>query len=443
MTAPAEAPAASADSPKRSRLYFGWYIVAGAFLAQMLQAGLSVYAGGVFLVPMTEDLGWSRTEFTLAQTVGQLVTGAIGFFIGAHVDRRGGRGVMLVGGVFVASTMFAIGHIDEWWQWLVLRGLLFMAGSAMIGSLVVNVTLSKWFVDLRGRAIGAAAVGFSIGGIVIAPPLTAIVDEFGWRAGWQVLGVLVVIIIFPVALLFRRQPEDHGLNPDGRNADEMRLGARSRIDADYRNSYTRREALRTPALYMITFAFGLAVIGIGGVILNTIPFLTDQDYSRATAARIVVFLGLASGFSKPFWGWMTEHYDARYVAAFGFALSGSAMVFVVFAAASGSAPLVALAYVFWGLGVGALFPTQEVIWAQYFGRRYLGEVRSVVLPISLGMGAAGPLITALYFDAVGDYDGVFLAVGINWVFASILILAVRRPGPPPGIAIASPAAPRA
>ena len=223
----------------------------------------------------------------------------------------------------------------------------------------------------------------------------------------------------------------------------MRLGARSRIDADYRNSYTRREALRTPALYMITFAFGLAVIGIGGVILNTIPFLTDQDYSRGTAARIVVFLGLASGFSKPFWGWMTEHYDARYVAAFGFALSGSAMVFVVFAAASGSAPLVALAYVFWGLGVGALFPTQEVIWAQYFGRRYLGEVRSVVLPISLGMGAAGPLITALYFDAVGDYDGVFLAVGINWVFASILILAVRRPGPPPGIAIASPAAPRA
>ena len=219
MTAPAEAPAASADSPKRSRLYFGWYIVAGAFLAQMLQAGLSVYAGGVFLVPMTEDLGWSRTEFTLAQTVGQVVTGAIGFFIGAHVDRRGGRGVMIAGGVLVVSTLFAIAYIEEWWQWLVLRGLLFMAGSAMIGSLVVNVTLSKWFVDLRGRAIGAAAVGFSIGGIVIAPPLTAIVDEFGWRAGWQVLGVLVVIIIFPVALLFRRQPEDHGLNPDGRNAD--------------------------------------------------------------------------------------------------------------------------------------------------------------------------------------------------------------------------------
>lgn len=443
MAAPAEAPAPPADSAKRPRVYFGWYIVAGAFFGQMLQAGLSVYAGGVFLVPMTEDLGWSRTEFTLAQTAGQLVTGTIGFFIGAHVDRRGGRGVMLVGGAIVTATMLGLAHIETWWQWIVLRGIFFMGGSAMIGSLVVNVTLSKWFVELRGRAIGIGAIGFSIGGILIAPPLTAFVDEFGWRVGWQALAVGTALIIFPVALLFRRQPEDYGLNPDGRSEEELRDGAALRIDADYRNSYTRREALRTPALYMITFAFGLAVIGIGGVILNAIPFLTDQDYSRATAARIVVVLGFAAGFSKAFWGWLTERVDARYVAAGGFALSGSSMVLIVFAAASGSAALVGLGYLLWGTGVGALFPTQEVIWAQYFGRRYLGEVRSVVLPVSLGMGAAGPLLTALYFDTVGDYNGVFLAVGVNWLLAAVLILAVRRPGPPPRAAITAPAPPRA
>ena len=138
---------------------------------------------------------------------------------------------------------------------------------------------------------------------------------------------------------------------------------------------------------------------------------------------------------------MTERVDARYVATIGFALSGSSMFFVVYAAGTGSAPLVAFAYLLWGTGVGALFPTQEVIWAQYFGRRYLGEVRSVVLPVSLAMGGAGPLMTALYFDAVGDYNGVFLAVGINWVLASLLILAVRRPGPPPRIAITSPLTP--
>ena len=95
----------------------------------MLQAGLSAYAGGVFLVPMTEDLGWTRTEFTLAQTVGQLVTGSIGFFIGAHVDRRGGRGVMIVGGVIIVVTLFSLSYIQEWWQWLVLRGLFFMGGA--------------------------------------------------------------------------------------------------------------------------------------------------------------------------------------------------------------------------------------------------------------------------------------------------------------------------
>lgn len=430
------APGASGVRRRRPRVFYGWYIVAGAFLAQMMQAGLSVYAGGVFLVPMTEELGWSRTEFTLAQTTGQIVSGAVGFFVGAHVDRRGGRGVMLAGGALVTGTLFALSQVQELWQWLLLRGLLFMAGAALIGNLVVNVTLSKWFVDLRGRAIGIGAVGFSLGGILIAPPLTAFVDGYGWRGGWQMLALVVAVVIFPVALLMRRQPEDHGLHPDGRTAEELRAGAGAASEADYRNSFTRAEALRTPALYMVTAAFGLAVIGIGGVILNTIPFLTDQGYDRATAARVVVFLGLASGFSKPFWGWLTERIDARYVACSGFALAGAAMALVVAAAASGSAPLVAGAYLLWGTGLGALFPTQEVIWAQYFGRRRLGEVRSVVLPVSLAMGASGPLVTSLYFDAVGDYDGVFLALGLNWLIAALLVLAVRRPGLPPRLAAA-------
>ena len=85
----------------------------------------------------------------------------------------------------------------------------------------------------------------------------------------------------------------------------MALLAAASIEADYDNSFTRAEALRTPALYMVTFAFGLAVIGIGGVILNTIPFLTDQGYSRGTAALMVTMLGITAGFSKPIWGWLT------------------------------------------------------------------------------------------------------------------------------------------
>ena len=442
MTAPAEAPAASTDSTKRSRLYFGWYIVGGAFLAQMLQAGLSVYAGGVFLVPMTEDLGWSRTEFTLAQTVGQVVTGAIGFFIGAHVDRRGGRGVMVVGGVLVASTLFAIGYIEEWWQWLVLRGLLFMAGSAMIGNLVVNVTLSKWFVDLRGRAIGLGAVGFSIGGIVIAPPLTAFVDEFGWRAGWQVLAVVVVIIIFPVCTALpspaggpRPQP---GRAERRRNAPRRRIEDRGRLP---QLLHAPRGAAHAGPLHdHVCLRAGRDRHRRGDPEHDPVPHgpglqprhcRADRRLPRLRERLLEAVLGLDDGALR-----------CPLCRAFGFALSGSVDGLRGVRRRVRSAPLVALAYVLWGTGVGALFPTQEVIWAQYFGRRYLGEVRSVVLPVSLGMGAAGPLITALYFDAVGDYDGVFLAVGINWVFASMLILAVRRPGPPPRIAITSPVTPQ-
>ena len=197
---------------------------------------------------------------------------------------------------------------------MVLRGLFFMGGSAMIGSLVVNVTLSKWFVELRGRAIGIGRrSAFSIGGILSSrrrlPPSST--TSAGGPAGRSSQLVTAADHLPHRPAL---PPPAGGLRAQSRRAKRGGVTRRGRAEdrrADYRNSYTRREALRTPALYMITFAFGLAVIGIGGVILNAIPFLTDQDYSRATAARIVVILGFAAGFSKAFWGWLTEHFDAR------------------------------------------------------------------------------------------------------------------------------------
>ena len=219
MTAPAEAPAASADGTKRPRLYFGWYIVAGAFFGQMLQAGLSAYAGGVFLVPMTEDLGWTRTEFTLAQTVGQVGDGLDRLlhrrprrspWRARRDDRRRRH--------HRRRRFSPSAYIQEWWQWLVLRGLFFMGGAAMIGSLVVNVTLSKWFVDLRGRAIGIAADRLLDRRDYDRPAAHRLRRRLrlarrlaGTRGGRR------AAIIFPIALLFRRQPEDHGLSPDGRN----------------------------------------------------------------------------------------------------------------------------------------------------------------------------------------------------------------------------------
>jgi hypothetical protein len=108
-------------------------------------------------------------------------------------------------------------------------------------------------------------------------------------------------------------------------------------------------------------------------------------------------------------------------------MSGFAMVVIVIAAKQHMMLPLVIGFLAMGWGFGGQIPLQETIWASYFGRRYLGAVRSVAMPFSLFLGAGGPLAVSFYFDLVGNYDGAFFAVGVLWLVAASLVLAVRKP----------------
>ena len=422
--APAAAPA------RRPLIYYGYWIVSAAFVAQFVAVGTQAQVAGVFLKPMTEDLDWARGEFTIAQSAGRFIMAFTSFFIGAYVDRFGGRALMVIGVTILGVSLFLTSEVTELWQWIVLRGVFFMVGAAMMGNLVVNVTISKWFVEKRGRVVGVAAMGVSFAGIVMPPLMTGFVDEFGWRAGWRVLAVGAWLLIYPVSMIMRRRPEDYGLHPDGKSDEEVRAGGGEAAAADLANSFTRREALRTRTLYVVILAFGLGGVGIGAMLSGSIPFLTDAGFSRTTAALMMSTMSFPALVSKPVWGWLMDIVQPKVLAAIGFVLSGIAMLVILAGANAGSLPVLIGGFLLIGLGFGGQIPLQEVIWASYFGRRYLGAVRSVAMPFALGLAAGGPLIVQLYFDRVGNYDGVFTAIALLWVLAALLILMVRRPVKP-------------
>ena len=409
------------------RVYRGWYLVGAALVAQFVALGAPVYATGVFLKPMSEDLGWSRAQFTIGLTLGQFVMGAAGFFIGSYIDRHGARPLMLIGiAVLFAGTLLT-SQITELWQWLLLRGAVVTVGSALLGNLVVNVTLSKWFVEHRGRAIGTAAIGLSAGGLLLPPLLTPIIDEFGWRAAWRVLAVGSVVLALPAALMMRRQPEDLGLHPDGKSEEEVRAGRAQRAQEDFANSFTRGEALRTPQLYLIIFGFGVAGAATITLIVQGIPYMTDAGFSRSTAALVLSTYALGSTSTKPGWGYLAERIHPRYLAAVAFVIAFGAMLGIVAAVHTRAESALFFAFLLLGVSVGGQLPIQETIWASYFGRRYLGEVRSVGMPLAVIAGSGAPLLAAVYFDRVGDYDGAFIALGVLWLVAAGMLLAARPP----------------
>ncbi len=409
-------------------IYYGYYLIGAAFIAQFVSVGSQNYVVGTFLKPMTTDLGWTRSEFTIARTLGQFVMAFTGFFIGGYVDRHGGRKLMSIGIVILTSALFLLSLTQELWQWILLNGLILTCGAAMIGNLVVNVTLAKWFVARRGLVVGFSSMGVSFAGVVLTPLMTQVVDEFGWRAAWRLMALGAATLIIPVTFLMRRAPEDYGLHPDGMSAKQAASSAQgARASADFATSLTRQQALRTPTFYMLVISFGMFGVVIGVMLLQTIPFMTDAGYSRATASFMITMASIPALLSKPMWGLLMDKLDPKKLASASALVTGLAMVVITLSVRSSTDPLVYAGFALLGFGWGGMIPLQEMIWASFFGRRHLGSVRSAGLPFSLIIGAGAPLVVSIYFDKVGNYDGAFFTIAAMNVLASILLFSLPQP----------------
>lgn len=415
-------------------VYWGWWLVGVAFVAQFVTAGSQNYITGAFTKPMTADLQWTRSEFVLARTYGQFIMAFTGFFIGTYVDRHGGRRPMTVGIFVLAAALFLCSYVHELWQWWVLNGLVLTAGASLIGNLVVNVTLSKWFVERRGRVSSTAAMGVSFAGVLLTPMAALLVDEVGWRMAWRVLAFGAFALIFPLSFLMRRAPEDYGLHPDGKTAAEVAAGGGRLAAADYATSLTRQQAVRSPAFYLIVFGFGFGTLSIGVMLLQTIPYMTDAGYSVKFASLMITLTSIPSLLSKPVWGWLSDRVDAK-AAVIGFMTNAVALVLIVFTVRAHSTGGVYVGYFLLGLGWGGLIPMQEVVWASFFGRRHLGAVRSAGLPFALLIGASSPFLTSFYFDRIGNYDGAFFTIAGLAVVATVLLLLAKKPEARRGLAV--------
>jgi MFS transporter, OFA family, oxalate/formate antiporter len=407
-------------------IYYGnWLIIAG-FVTQFVSVGAQNYAIGSFMIPMTTELGWSRAEFILPRSIGQFVTAFTGFYVGAQVDRYGGRPFMLFGLSVLSAALFALSLVTAWWHWLVLNGIALTVGAALVGSLVVNVTLAKWFVEKRGQAIAWAAMGVSFAGIGVTPAITGYIDAFGWRSGWQALAGAALLLTLPAALMMRRAPEDHGLYPDGKSRAQLAGGDGARAQADLDNSMTRKQALRTRTFYLLVFAFAMYQVVIPVVLFQTVPFMTDAGYSRSVAALMITIASVPAVVTKPLWGWLIDRTNPKPLAAASAVCAGVAMLMIVLSVRTHSVGWEYFAFFLMGVGWGGMIPMQEVLWATYFGRRHLGAVRSAGLPLALIVGAGGPLAVAHYHDVVGNYDGAFLVVAGMAMLGGALLLALPK-----------------
>ena len=403
------------------RFYYGWLVAGAASGIQFANAATAIGIMTVFVLPMSEEFGWNRVEVAGAISLGSVLGAALAPFTGRLVDRFGARVILVVGGLTVALGCLYLSMAQALAGFYVAFTAVRIADQGLI-QIGASVSVGKWFLRRRGRAVGLVFFGASGGMIVMAPAVQFVIANWDWRAAWVALGVAMFCIgVIPSALFIRRQPEDMGLAIDG---EDGRTRAARLPDARRDERQTPlSEVVRTPAFWVIIVSLFMGSVAISGVGLHLVPHLRQQGLSPTAAVSAVSVMSVAGAVAALVCGVLAERVSAKLMLVLAYLLGAASMWTLIHADTLAETYLFAVMQGFLGTGVNTLAP---LMWASYYGRRSLGGIFGMSRAAQVFGFAVGPLVSAVVFDGTGSYRGAFIALAAVSILASLLLAMARR-----------------
>jgi MFS family permease len=393
-------------------------VLASLCCAGFARQGPAVATLSIFVEPLTREFGWSRTELSGAVSLGGVLAAALAPLIGPVLDRHGSR-LVLCAAVLVNACILALLSLTPS---LLVFYLLFCVARmnwAVPFDLGIYGAISNWFVARRAFAASVATAAQMAG--LVAMPLVAqfAIVHHGWRSGWLAIGLLTALVGFiPVWLLLVRRPEDLGVAPDA--APVLRSGAAAVADEP---RFSRREAVRTPAFWLLMLYTVLVYPAQAGVSLHQAPHLLERGIDATTAALIVASFSAASGAGTFACGFLPRRLPIR------FAMSAAAILltFGILVMARVASPAQGyLAAALFGLGIGGVLTLLPIAWADYFGRANFGAIRGLALSAQVLAQAAGPLASGILRDLTGDYQLVLGCFAVLSAAAAVAVFFARQ-----------------
>ncbi|MFZ4664272.1 MAG: MFS transporter [Caldilineaceae bacterium] len=401
---------------KSGKFFYGWIVVAVTAVTLFVSAGLRS-APGVFILPLEQDMGWSRSAISFAVSIGLITLGIAGPLSGWLMDRFGPKRVALAGLALVVAAMVASYGITELWQLNLLWGMISGLGTGMVGGVLGPAVANRWFVARRGLVIGIFGASLSAGQLVFVPALMAVVLTVGWRWSSVALGLMALVAIIPVLIFLRDDPADMGLAPYGATTGQG--ATRPTVDPN-----VMQRAVKAPEFWLLAATFFVCGATSNGLIgTHLIPHAADHGIPQATAAGMLALMGAMNFVGTIASGWLTDKYDPRKLLCIYYGFRGLSLFLLPYV--SGVFGLSVFAIMF-GLDYIATVPPTTALVADTFGRRNVGTVYGWVF-CSHQVGAAlAAWLGGVTRDMFGDYLLAFLVAGAIAMIAALLSLQIRH-----------------
>jgi sugar phosphate permease len=356
-----------------------------AFLALFSIVGFALYGLPFFYDFFVRDLGWTRQQVTSGNAWSKLAVGPLfGFLAGVIVDRFGPRKLMLAGIVMAGLALVGLASVTTlgaFYFFYLFNALGYVCG----GPLPNQVLLSRWFTTARGKAMGIAYLGIGVGGTLVPLIAYALTQSLGWRGALRMLGILMIVIAFPVAFFVKEPPASAAAA-----APPAPLGA----------------VLRRPAFYLLALASMCSIGAVGGTIQNLKLYLSmDRGLAQGDTARILSLVLLGSIVGRLLMGWLADRWPKKYVMLLVYALVAATIPLLAFAP---TPTLIHVGALLFGIGLGGDYMIIPLMAAELFGLKLLGRIMGIILTADGVAEATVPMGVAALRDASGTYTPGFL-----------------------------------
>lgn len=402
---------------RSSRVFYGWWIVAAAFLNLFFAVGVVFYGFPVFYPLLVKSLGFTHAQVTEGFLFGFMLIGLpLGFLAGVLIDAMGARIVILSGISFVGGSLILMGLMSRLWQYDILCSTEVL-GYVLAGPIPNQVLITNWFTAKRGRAMGYAYLGLGMGGAASPVALDLLIRSFGWRHTFEITGTAILAVLFPVGLFVTRSaPVDMGLSPDGR------FGASAATTIDRSDSGEEvKGAVRTANFWLIVLGCTLVIGAIGAVIQHLILFLENRGYSAGEASLFSSAMLVSSLAGRVLVGYLADRFRKKNVMALFYLVLGLSIPLLFFARQTA---LMWSFVIIFGFAMGADYMLVPLVTAECFGLKALGKLLAlIIMGYSVGQWVA-PWLAGVIFDMNHSYAVAWYTMAGAAVVGAIAIYLV-------------------
>lgn len=386
-------------------IYRGWYIAGVSGLSIGAVLGTAQFAFSLFILPLEEEFGWSRTQVNGALTVG-IVSGLLSPFIGNLMDRIGAKWTMAGSITLVAIAFLLRSVMTELWQFYLFSALMF-AGTPGATMMPAGRLVNTWFPRIRGRMMGIVTAGNNFGSMMAIPIVAGLITMVGWRWTFVVMAMGLFGIVMLVALVIRdtaddvRKEQNKRWSPSESDAREQ-LNINEGLEAS--------ESLRTSAFWFLVVGMTLQQFVRTGVVSQMVPHLQQVGFSLSMATGAMMLLAFFGMSSKLIFGRLSETITARLAFVVIMILQGAGLAVLI---VSGGSVVTWAAIVVFGLGMGGVGALTPLVITDMFGLKQFGSIMGLTRAALVIPVLVGPIMAGMIFDSTGGYNLMFgITIGL-------------------------------